>query len=265
MLAVAVVLLLVYLVPYFHMVLTSLKPRTEVFEVPPTFIPSPFTLESYYRMGSYLPIFKYIGNSVVVAGASTLLAVFFGSMAAYGISRLTSALTNVLFMVALTARMIPLVTVSIPILLIIRDMGLLDTHLGLILVYAAINMPFVIWMMAGFFDGIPRDLEESALVDGAGNLQSFLRIVLPISAPGLATTTIFVFITAWNEFLFALLLTRVDAKTAPVGISEFLTVYGVEWGPMTAAATVFTLPVLILSVFVQRRIVSGMTLGAVRG
>ena len=160
--------------------------------------------------------------------------------------------------------MVPMISIAIPMYMIINDMGLIDTKLALILVYTSINVPFAIWMMIGFFDGISRELDEAARIDGCSRLGAFLRIILPVSLPGLATTAIFTFMLAWNDFLFALLLTSTNTKTATVGISQFLTAYNLDLGPMTAAAITFSLPVMLFSLLVQRYIVSGMTLGAVK-
>lgn len=160
--------------------------------------------------------------------------------------------------------MIPLISVAIPLYRIIGEIGLMDTKLALILIYTSINIPFVIWMMLGFFDSLPKELDESARVDGCGMLGAFIRIILPISLPGLATTGIFSFMLSWNDFLFGLLFTSTSAKTVPVGISEFLTAYNLDLGPMTAAATLFSLPVMLLSFFMQNYIVRGMTMGAVK-
>jgi len=160
--------------------------------------------------------------------------------------------------------LIPGISVAIPLYRIIGDFGLMDTQLALILVYSSINVPFVIWMMMGFFDGLPKELDESARVDGCGMLGAFMRIIIPISMPGLATTAIFSFMLSWNDFLFALLLTSTSAKTVPVGISEFLTAYNLDLGPMTAAAALFSLPVMLFSYFMQKYIVSGLTMGAVK-
>lgn len=162
-------------------------------------------------------------------------------------------------------RMIPLVCISVPIYSVINKIGLRDTHIALILVYACIGVPFVIWMMMGFFNGIPRELDEAALVDGCSNLSAFFRVIVPVAMNGMATTAIFTFLTGLNDFLFALLITMSGTKTVPVGLSEFLTEYNIQLGPMAAGAVLFSLPIIIISFFIQKRIVKGMTMGAVKG
>lgn len=254
----------VFLSPYIYLLLTSLKPSAEAVSAPPTLWPSKFSFENYRNMFDYLPVGKYFVNSLVTAGASTFISVLLGSMAAYGISRFTSITGNYFLLFTLVIRMVPMISIAIPMYMIIKDMGLIDTKLALILVYTSVNVPFAIWLMIGFFDSVPKEFDEAARIDGCGWLGAFIRVILPVSLPGLATTAIFTFMLAWNDFLFSLLMTSTQAKTATVGISEFLTAYNLDLGPMTAAAVSFSLPVMIFSLFVQRYIVSGMTLGAVK-
>lgn len=257
-------LALLFLGPYLYLLLTSLKPSAEAVTVPPTLWPSKFSIENYRKMFDYLPIGKYFLNSLITAGASTILSVFFGAMAAYGISRFSSITGSYFLLFTLVIRMVPMISIAIPMYMIVKSMGLIDTHFALILVYTSLNVPFAIWLMIGFFDSVPKEFDEAARVDGCSWIGAFIRIILPVSLPGLATTAIFTFMLAWNDFLFSLLMTSTNAKTATVGISEFLTAYNLDLGPMTAAAISFSLPVMIFSFFVQRYIVSGMTLGAVK-
>ncbi len=255
---------LMFMGPYIYLLLTSLKPSAEAVSAPPTLWPSRFSLENYKNMFEYLPIAKYFLNSFLAAGASTILSVFLGSLASYGISRFTSATGSYFLLFTLVIRMVPMISIAIPMYMIIKSMGILDTQLALILVYTSLNVPFAIWLLIGFFDSIPKELDEAARVDGCSWLGSFIKVILPNSLPGIATASIFTFMLAWNDFLFSLLMTSTKAKTATVGISEFLTAYNLDLGPMTAAAISFSLPVMIFSFFVQRYIVSGMTLGAVK-
>lgn len=258
------VLLAVFLFPYLYLLLSSLKLPREVISPNPKFWPSVFTLANYEAMFRQLAISKYFLNSVIVSTAGTAVSVFLGALASYGIVRFTTKWGNLFLLFTLIVRMTPLISVAIPMYRIIGQMGIMDTKLALVLVYTSISIPFVIWMMIGFFDHLPKELDESARVDGCGMLGSFVRIVLPISLPGIATTSIFSLMLSWNDFLFALLLTGTSAKTVPVGISEFLTAYNLDLGPMTAAATLFSLPVMLFSFFMQKYIVRGMTMGAVK-
>jgi len=257
-------LAMLFLGPYVYLLLTSFKPSAEAVNAPPTLWPSTFSIENYRNMFDYLPVGKYFANSLVTAGASTIISVLLGSMAAYGISRFTSVTGKYFLLFTLVIRMVPMISIAIPMYMIVKDMGLIDTQLALIFVYTSVNVPFAIWLMIGFFDSVPKEFDEAARIDGCGWLGAFIRVILPVSLPGLATTAIFTFMLAWNDFLFSLLMTSTQAKTATVGISEFLTAYNLDLGPMTAAAVSFSFPVMIFSLFVQRYIVSGMTLGAVK-
>lgn len=257
-------LALIFLGPYIYLLLTSFKPSSEAVSAPPTLWPSKFSLENYYQMIKQLPIGKYFLNSFITATTSMVLSVFIGSLAAYGFSRFSSRVSNIFLLITLAIRMVPMISIAIPMYMIINNMGLFDTKIALILVYTSINVPFAIWLMIGFFDGIPKEFDEAARIDGCSRLGAFIRIILPVSLPGLATTAIFTFMLAWNDFLFALLLTNTNTTTATVGISNFLTAYNLDLGPMTAAAMTFSLPVMLFSLLVQRYIVSGMTLGAVK-
>ncbi|PTQ09798.1 sugar ABC transporter permease [Sphingomonas oleivorans] len=261
----ALLFALFYLAPFLTIVLTSFKPAAEVIASPPRLLPSHFSIENYLHMASALNIGRSMWNSLVVTFGSTAIAMALGSMAGYAVARSHSPVVRSFFLLALLARVVPPVTLAIPILGMIRWAGLIDTQIGLILVHAALNLPFVIWMSSGFFQDIPADLEEAAIVDGCNRFTAFTRIILPVATPGLAATAIFAAMLSWNEYLFALLLTNVEAKTAPVAVSELLNVYSSEWGAMTAAGTLFTIPVLILAIIIQRRIVEGMAMGAVKG
>lgn len=212
---------LAFLFPYIYLVMTSLKPGTEVVSTTPTLFPTVFTVESFRTMFDVLPMVKYFGNSFFTAIASTLVSVFLGSLAAYGLSRFSSKLGNMFLLLTLTVRMVPLISVAVPMYGIINKLGLYDTKLALVLIYTSINIPFVIWMMIGFFDGLPKELDESARVDGCSRLGAFLKIILPISLPGLATTAIFSYMLSWNDFLMGLMMTSTNAKTMPAGFLNF--------------------------------------------
>jgi multiple sugar transport system permease protein len=257
--------MMAFLLPYLNMALTSLKPPQEVFTVPPYFLPSRLSIRNYFRMIEYLPFGLYLRNSLIVTIFSTILSTTIGTMGGYSFARYGFPLRRMLLLLTILTKMIPLIVIGVPVYLLMRSLHLGDTLAGLILVYTSVNLPFVIWLMTGFFAGLPREMEEAGLIDGCGRLGIFTRIIIPIAAPGVATTAIFSFMFGWNEFLFALLLTATKAKTMPVGISEFITVFSIEWGPMSATAVCFTIPILIFSLFVQRHIVTGMTLGAVKG
>ena len=261
--AVTVGLILLVLCPVIFMVQMSLRTGLEAFRMPPTF---PFlpTFQNYAALfeGKFV---RSLVNSVVTSTATTALALLLGVPAAYAFSRARVRAAGLLSLWTLATRMAPPIAFGIPFFLLYKDLGLIDTRLGLVVIYLTFNLSLVIWMMRAFFDGVPRSLEEAAYIDGAGVARTFLRIALPLSAPGLATTAIFTFLLSWNDFFYSLLLTRSSAVTAPVAIVNFMNYESWEWGKVASAATVIMLPVVALSIVVRKYLVRGLTAGAVRG
>jgi multiple sugar transport system permease protein len=259
------IFLLIFLFPYLYMLLSSFKPSSEVISTTPTFFPSSFSFENYGNLSQYADMGKFFGNSILAATFSTIICLVLGSMASYAISRTAvSKLSNFFLVLVLCLKMIPMSSVSVPIYSLIQKLGFYDSLPALILVYAAVNMPFVLWMMISFFKAIPMTLDEAASIDGASPMTTFRKVILPITASGIVSTGIFTFLLAWNDFLLALLLTSNEAKTVPVSLSEFLTAYNLDLGPMTAAAVLFSLPVIAISFFLQKYLVSGMMAGSVK-
>ncbi len=203
-------------------------------------------------------------NSIVIGFGSTFLAVFLGTLAAYGFSRFKVPLKDDLMFFILSTRMMPPVAVAIPIFLMYRQLGLSDTALGMILLYTAVNLSLSVWLLKGFIDEIPREYEEAALVDGYTRLQAFIKVVLPQMRSGIAATAIFCLIFAWNEYAFALLLTSGDAQTAPPFIPLIIGEGGLDWPAVAAGTTLFILPVVIFTVLLRNQLLRGITFGAVR-
>ncbi|MEM1429008.1 MAG: carbohydrate ABC transporter permease [Pseudomonadota bacterium] len=203
-------------------------------------------------------------NSVVIGFGSTFLAVFLGTMAAYAFSRFRIPLTDDLLFFILSTRMMPPIAVAIPIFLMFRSLGLSDTHLGMILLYTAVNISLSVWLMKSFIDGIPREYEEAALIDGYTRFQAFMKVVLPQAATGIASTAIFCLIFAWNEYAFAVLLTSGTAQTAPPFIPTIIGVGGQDWPAVAAGATLFLIPVVVFTVLLRKHLLRGITFGAVR-
>lgn len=261
----SIVLTVCWLFPYIYVVCCSFKPGTEVIAVPPSFFPKTFSIDSFIDLFNRMDAAKYLTNSLITALASTVIALVLGSLAAYAIQRSGMKLSIFLVVLVLCLKMIPTSSIVVPIYELICNLGLYDTKLALIIVYAAINMPFVMWTMLSFYEGIPTTLDEAAYVDGASSFQTFRKIILPICAPGLATAFIFTLFLAWNDFLVSLLLTSTNAKTFTVGLAGFLSAYNLDLGPMCAGAFIFSFPVMIISLAAQRYIVQGMTAGAVKG
>lgn len=260
--------LLVTLAPAYWMITISFKREVDQFAVPPRWFSFTPTLEHYVDAFVVRSFGQYLFNSLFVAVCSTACALVVGTLAAYSLARfrLPRNLDRKLALWILSTRMFPAIVTVVPLFLIMRDLRLVNSRLSLIIVYTAFNLPFVVWMMRGFFAEVPRDLEEAAMVDGDSRLGALRRVVLPLVAPGLAATAVFCLIVSWNEFLFALVLTQTDeAMTLPVGIAGRVTQYGIKWGVMSAAAVVAMVPILAFAMSVQKYLVRGLSLGAVKG
>lgn len=258
--------LVVTIVPFFWLVTTSFKREIDYLAYPPAIIPPAWTLEGYRVLFKQQDLGHYFANSVIVTVTSTALAVFIGALAAYSLARarFPFRLNGILAFWMLLTRMYPAIATAIPYFLIMRDLRLLDTLPALIVTYTAFNLPFVIWLLIGFYEELPIELERAAMIDGCSVWTRFRKIVLPLSAPALVATAILSAVLAWNEFLFAVMLTRVNAKTLPVVMSGFITDKGTQWDQMTALGVITVLPVLAFALAVQRYLVRGLTLGAVK-
>jgi multiple sugar transport system permease protein len=256
------------LVPVYWMITISLKSEVDQFAVPPRWVLFEPTLAHYRDAFVARSFGRYLFNSVVVAVISTAFAMVLGTLAAYALTRAEFPRRRAerLSLWILSTRMFPPIVTVVPLFLLMRDLRLLNTLVALVIVHTAFNLPFVVWMMRGFFREVPRDLEEAARIDGDSRLGALRRVVLPLVAPGLAATAIFCLIVSWNEFLFALTLAQTDvAMTLPVGIAGRVTQYEIKWGVMSAAGVVAMLPILVFALAVQRYLVRGLSLGAVKG
>jgi multiple sugar transport system permease protein len=258
--------LLLTLLPVYWMINTSLKTPVEVFATPPTLYPEKPVLENYVSLFARRNLGAYLFNSVVIVSSSVLLALAIGSLAAYALARFPRGrLQERISFWMLVPRMVPPIAIVVPVFLMFQHFSLINKYPSLILVYTAINLPFVIWMMRSFFEEIPLDLEEAAMVDGASRLRSFWDVVLPLSAPGLAATAIFSVIVTYNEFIFALILTSTPAAaTLPVGTAALIGKTQTLFGEMAAAGVVATIPLIVFALLVQRHLVRGLTMGAVK-
>ena len=260
--------LLFAVAPVYWMLTISLKSDVDQFASPPPWFAFTPTLDHYYDAFVTRGFGEYLLTSAIVSVTSTICALVIGTLAAYALTRfeLPWRLNRHLSLWILSTRMFPAIVTVVPLFLMMRDLRLLNTRASLIIVYTAFNLPFVVWMMRGFFADLPRDLEEAALVDGDSRLGALVRIVLPLVAPGLAATAVFCLIVCWNEFLFALVLTQTDAAmTLPVGIAGRVTQYEIKWGVMSAAGAVAIVPILVFALAVQKYLVRGLSLGAVKG
>ena len=260
---VVLVIMIVWAFPFFWMFLSSFKPTQVIIstELVLTFKP---TLEHYRFIFLKQPFVRFTLNSISVAVTVTALTMFCGSLVAYSISRFDFGKKPFRLWILFT-RMLPSPVLLIPLFLIFRTLDLLNTLAALVIADTTFLLSFVIWIMRSFFDEVPRSLEESALIDGCTRYQALAKIILPLSSPGFITTSILTFIFAWNEYLFALVFaTATRVKTLPVAAGDFVTGYAINWGPVFASGTLIVIPVFFMSVFLQRYIVRGLTLGAFR-
>jgi ABC-type glycerol-3-phosphate transport system permease component len=257
--------MLAFVIPLYWAIVSSLTPEDRLFEAP-SIVPRALVLDHYRALFAERDFWTPIRNSLVVAALTTICAVLLGSLAAYALARLQFRGKTPILAGVLAVSMFPQISIVAPLYLLLRELRLLNTYPALVVPYLSFAMPLTIWLLVGFFRQLPRDLESAALVDGASRLRVLLEIVLPLSWPGLATTAILTFLYSWNEFLFALSFTLgPERHTVPVAITLFRGQYQVPWGQVLAAAVVATVPVALIVLAVQRRIVSGLTAGAVKG
>lgn len=261
-----VIVALMFLLPVFWMVLTSFKFQRDIFTTPPTFLFTP-TLENYTRYLQQSNIPYQMMNTVIVAFGAGLISIFTGSMAGYALARLRIRGAGFLGVLILMSRGVPPIALAVPMFLVGRSLGLIDKHIYLILAYCTFLIPYVMWLMRGFFLALPKELEESAMIDGCSRLGAFFKIIVPISLPGLLSTLIFCVILAWEELLFAIVLTNRIATTVPVAIANIAgdTVNGANWGALTAVGTMTVVPVVIFALLVQKWLIQGLADGATKG
>lgn len=260
-----IALSLVVLFPFFWMVTTSLKSGVDMFATPPVWIPHPPTLENYAEVLHEGDFRSYLLNSLIVATLSTLLGMIVGIPAAFGFARMPYRFSGILFIIIIAIRMFPPISLVIPYFMAMRTVELIDRLPALLIAYIPLELPLIIWLLEGFFREFPRELEEAAELDGLNALGILVRIAIPVALPAIGVAIMFAFLTAWNEFIFALSLTRTpSAATMPVGIAGYVTNFRTFWGPMTAAGAIYTIPVLLVTLFAQRGIVRGLLGGAIK-
>ncbi len=251
------------------MFLISTKTRVELFSMP-SFLPGKFHWDNYINVLTDSAFQGYMLNSVIVATSNALLVTVLALLATYALSRFKLAGKDNIFFWLITNRMAPAAVFLLPLFLlftkvfVLGGISLFDTRTGLILLYCVFNLPFAIWLLQGIMDGIPVELDEAAMIDGASTFQVLTKIILPLAKPGLAVTAILTWVFAWNEYLFAATLTSVEARTITTGLAEFVTVTGTNWGELAAVAMLTLLPAVLFLGLVQRNIVAGLTFGAVK-
>ena len=262
----AIALALVSLFPFAWMLISSFKELRELYTVPPTWWPDRPTLDNYVKVLFRSNIPRYFLNSTIISFGATALALAVAIFSAYGFARFRFRGRAALQTSVLATQMLPTAVIIVPLFVVLQRLGLLNTHLGLILVYLILTLPLCVYMLTSYFRTIPVELDEAAIIDGASRLTVLWRITLPLSLPGIAATIVYCFVTTWNEFIFALsfaLDSRV--KTLPIGLAEFTTEFATDWGAVMAASVVMTLPIAALFMALQRYFVGGLTAGATKG
>lgn len=272
-------LLVIYLAfsltPILWLFISTIQTQASLLRVPAQLLPQSVSIQNYIDIfkpaafgdsAGQSTFFLSLRNSVIVTLGTTLVACVFGTLAAYAFARLNIPAKRTLLLVVLGSQLLPAISLIIPLFRMFKTAGLLDTLVALILAYSTFSMPFVVWIMAGYFQSVPVELEEAARIDGASRFQAFLRVALPLAAPGLGATAIFTMLNAWDEFFFALIFTSTyAAKTVPVALAEFIGRHSVNWGLLVTGGFIASLPPIILSLLFYRYIVSGITAGGLKG
>lgn len=272
------IILLIFFLPAVWIILTSIRPNVEINTRPPIWIPDHITFDSYkillgmptpegaFGMGGEIPFAEYARNSLVISLVSTLFALIFGTLAGYTFSRFRFKGKNTIFLWMMLLRAVPGIALSLPLFVLFARLELSDTILGMIIVYVALNVPFTAWLMDGFFRAIPEELDDAARIDGCSQWGAFVRVDLPLALPGAAAAGIFAFLTSWNEFALASVITRTPAsRTFPPGLFEFTGQFVSDWRGMCAMSVMMLIPAVVFVALVQRQLMEGLTTGATKG
>ncbi|NBZ89812.1 carbohydrate ABC transporter permease [Stagnihabitans tardus] len=257
--------------PGLWVVLNSFRPTVEIMAKPPVWIPSELNLDNYRAMFGGIgeggvPVLTYFWNSLVISLTSTVIALLVGMAGGYAFARYRIPGKSAVFVGLMVTRAVPGVALSLPLFILYGRLGIIDTHFGMILVYVALNVPFTIWLIDGFFRQVPKELAEAAEIDGCTRWQAFWKVEFPVARAGIASAGIFAFLTSWNEYALASQLTRsLNSKTMPVGLMDFTSQFTLNWGGMCALAVLMIIPALVLTFLVQKHLIAGLTFGGVKG
>ncbi len=265
-------LMVIMCVPGLWVVLSAFRPNREILAKPPIWVPEVVTLNNFGKIFGFgaeqvaIPVLSYFWNSMVIAMTSTVIALIIGMAGGYAFARFRFRFKNAWFLGLMLFRAVPGIALSLPVFMLWSRLGLIDTQMGLIIVYVSLNVPFTIWLIDGFFRQIPMSLSEAAQVDGCTRWQAFWKIEFPLARSGIAAAGVFAFLTSWNEFALASQLTRsTDSKTLPVGLMDFTAQFTIDWAGMCAMAVIIIVPALILTFLVQKHLIAGLTFGGVKG
>ena len=257
--------------PGLWVVLNSFRPTVEIMAKPPVWIPSELNLDNYRAMfggvgAGGVPVLTYFWNSLIISLTSTVIALLVGMAGGYAFARYRIPGKSAIFVGLMVTRAVPGVALSLPLFILFGRLGIIDTHFGMILIYVAMNVPFTIWLIDGFFRQVPKELAEAAEIDGCTRWQAFWKVEFPVARAGIASAGIFAFLTSWNEYALASQLTRsLNSKTMPVGLMDFTSQFTLNWGGMCALAVLMIIPALVLTFLVQKHLIAGLTFGGVKG
>lgn len=260
-----IVILIFLLFPFYWTFVTSIKPEAELYGANVTYWPKHMTFDAYKQLFTGFDFFKSMGNSFIVAGITTAVSLVVSVLAAYAFSRYRFKGRKVLMAMFLTNNMFPTVLLLIPLYTIMRSLGILYTPIALVLAYTTFTIPFSVWLLNGYMNDLPPSLEEAALVDGASRFYAFIKIILPVLVPCLIATGVYIFMTAWNEYTFAVMFTNEANRTIPVALKSLIGQLGVQWDLLTAGGIITIIPICVMFFFAQKRLVEGLTAGAVKG
>ncbi|WP_431298672.1 carbohydrate ABC transporter permease [Tabrizicola sp. BL-A-41-H6] len=257
--------------PGLWVVLNSFRPTVEIMAKPPVWIPNELNLDHYRAMfagagSGGVPVLTYFWNSLIISLTSTVIALLIGMAGGYAFARYCIPGKSAIFVGLMVTRAVPGVALSLPLFILYGRLGIIDTHFGMILIYVALNIPFTIWLIDGFFRQVPKELAEAAEIDGCTRWQAFWKVEFPVARAGIASAGIFAFLTSWNEYALASQLTRsLNSKTMPVGLMDFTSQFTLNWGGMCALAVLMIIPALLLTFLVQKHLIAGLTFGGVKG
>jgi len=251
--------------PVYWMLNTAIKPAKDTIDPDPSLFPTGFTLDNFRRALAIADFWGPVGRSLIVSLSVVVIGIVVGLLAALAISRFAFRGRKVVIVGILAVQMVPLVAMIIPVFLLLNDLHQYDKLSGLIITYLTFILPFTVWTLRGFIVNIPKELEEAAMVDGCSRTGAFIRVVFPLLAPGMVATSVYAFIQAWNEYIYALMLLSQEHQTATVWLGNFTTKHGTEYAPMMAGATMMAVPIVVLFLLVQRKMAAGLTAGAVKG
>lgn len=257
-----ILICLFFVFPYYWTIISSIVPESELYRTPATYFPNNLSLKWYkIVLGGSFP--RNILNSCIVATSTTIICLALGGLCAYALSRLKLNISYIVLGIILAVRMFPAISIASPLYMVFRDLGLTNTYLGLIIPYTSFALPLTVWLMTAYFNTIPTQLEDAAKIDGCSPLKAMTKVILPLSLPGFITAFLLVFVMTWSEFFFALIMTYTDkAQTITVAISQFRGIHEIRWGEMAAGASFVSIPIILLVVIGQKKIVSGLITGA---